>query len=88
MNIIYPVRSIRRGNKDGWYIRIDLSNAFGKINRNKLWRILYEKGQPTELIKMIESCRNNHKLRGGHNGGLGQLTTSNVGGFQGSLLVL
>ena len=34
-------------------ISFDLSKAFGRINRNKLWWILYEKGIQIKLIRNI-----------------------------------
>ena len=35
-------------------ILIDLSKAFGPINRNILWTILYGTGLPCEFIKQIK----------------------------------
>ena len=41
-------------NKNTGYIILDLSKAFGEMNRNKPWRILYEKGIPIELLNMVK----------------------------------
>ena len=35
-------------------ILLDISKAFGRIDRKQLWRILYEKGLPVNLIKLIK----------------------------------
>ena len=51
MGIIYHMRNKLTNNENTGYILLDTSKDFGKINRNKLWRILYEKGLPIELLK-------------------------------------
>ena len=65
-------------------ILIDLSKAFGKIDRNKLWWILYKKGLPLKLIKALVGGHTNTTLRSKHDGKLGPYIANNVGVFQGS----
>ena len=43
-------------------ILLDLSRAFDRINRNKLWNILYQKGLPINFIEMLICGHNNTKL--------------------------
>ena len=64
-------------------ILFDLSKAFDKINREKLWRILYEKGLPIKTIQQIIIGRSGNSLFGKHNGVLGA-KVDNKGVFQGS----
>ena len=49
-------------NKIQGQILIDLSKAFDRVDRNKLWGILYEKGLPIPFIKMIKIGHNNNQL--------------------------
>ena len=50
-NLLRKKQTYRRQNK--WGILLDLPIAFGGVNRNKLWLILYEKGTPKPLIKPL-----------------------------------
>ena len=73
-------------NKVKGQLLIDLSKAFGRIQRNKLWWILYEKGIPTNLLKIIILGHTDTKLCARHNGKLGTPVNNNTGIFQGSPL--
>ena len=52
-------------------ISFDLSKAFDRINRNKLWWILYEKGIPVILIHLLWLGHDMNLLQGKRNGALG-----------------
>ena len=64
-------------------ISIDLSKAFDMINRNKIRRILYEKGIPMPIIHNIIKGHHDNILRGKHNGAMGNKIPYNKGAPQG-----
>ena len=51
MDIIHHVKNKLLENTNGGYVLLGLSKAFGEINRNKIWWVLYGKGLPINLIK-------------------------------------
>ena len=51
-------------------IRLDLSKAFGAVNRDILWEVLYERGLPSNLIQIIMGNQGT-KLRPENNGIIG-----------------
>ena len=53
-------------------ILIDLSKAFGSVNRELFWEILYRKGIPAQLITRIRTWNGNTKLRPAAKGNLGK----------------
>ena len=63
---------------------MDLSKAFGAINRTLLWTTLYKKGIPEEMIKHIRRGHTGTKLAPKYKGKYGKLNESNIGVFQGS----
>ena len=65
-------------------ILFDLTKAFDKINREKLWIILYEAGLPLNFIKFIIKGHENNKLCCKFNGKLTNPIDNNVGVFQGN----
>lgn len=42
---------------------IDYIKAFDRINRNELWRILYNRGIPLHLVEVIRNIYNNSKIQ-------------------------
>ena len=70
------------------HISFGLSKAFDRINRNKLWWVLYEKGLPIKLIQSIKKGHENNWLQGKRNGVRGSKinnnNNNNKGVFQGS----
>ena len=65
---------------------IGLSKAFGGIQRNKLRRVLYEKGIPRNLLKIITLGHTGAKLCARRKCKLGNFVKNNTGIFQGSPL--
>ena len=49
-------------------ILLDLAKAFDRIDRTKLWNILYQKGLPINLIKQIKKGRTGNMLRSKQSG--------------------
>ena len=68
------------------HIAFDLSKAFGRINRDKLWWILYEKGLPIKLIRYIWLGRDVNLLQGKYNGITGSKIHNNKGVPRGSVI--
>ena len=60
-------------------ILLDLSKAFDRIDRAKLRNILYEKGLPTNLTKLIKEGRINNMLRIKQNGKYANGINNNIG---------
>ena len=65
---------------------MDLSKAFGAINRAQLWTTLYKKGIPLETIVHIRKGHRDAMLRAKHQGKYGDASKNNVGVFQGSAI--
>jgi len=51
---------------------MDLSKAFGAINRTQLWTTIYKKGIPMETISQIRKGRKNTMLSAEHQGTYGE----------------
>jgi len=51
---------------------LDLSKAFGRVNRQKMLTILAEKGLPINMIKIIEMMHRNTTLKPNQNNILGK----------------
>ena len=85
-DIIFCLKTeIYKKNEPHGQILFDLTKAFDKINRNKLWNMLYEKGLPIILIQIINGHINNLLCcKIGNN--LNKTISNNVGVFQGSPL--
>ena len=85
-DIIFHIkRNIIKNNING-QILLDLSKAFGRIDRTKLWDILYEKGLPIELIDLIKKGHTGNYLCSKINNQYTKLIKNNIGVFQGSPL--
>ena len=67
-------------------ILLDLSKAFGGINRNKLWYSLYEFGLTKNLTRAIINCHLDAQLCAKHLNNRCPLIPNNIGGFRGSPL--
>ena len=65
---------------------MDLTKAFGCVNRKILWTTLYKAGLPIQLIKHIRQGNQNTVLRCKDNRTYGAPIQNNVGVFQGSAL--
>ena len=65
-------------NKITGEILFDLSKAFGRINRLKLWEILYGKGIPIIFIKYIIMGREEAEISATHNGVLSGKVENNA----------
>ena len=50
------------------HIPVDLSKAFGRINRTKLGWILYEEGRPMKLTKQMYRGNNGNIIQGKNEG--------------------
>ena len=85
-DFISPIKNKMAKTKYMGQILLDLSRAFGRINRNQLWLILYEKGLPKNTITMLIDAHINTTLRCRHDGKLGPEVINNIGVFQGSPL--
>ena len=70
-------------NEISGHISFDLSKAFDRVNRDKLWWMLYEKGLPVKLIHLIWLGRDMNLLQGKHNGIMGSKIRNNKGVSQG-----
>ena len=53
MDIIFQIKQNFLTNRSEGQILFDLTQAFGKINRDKLWQILYEKDYRLNLSKIL-----------------------------------
>ena len=67
-------------------ILFDLSKAFGEINRDILWTVLYGRSLPSNLIKIITMGHQGTKLMPRNNGIIGGKVINNIGAFRGSPL--
>ena len=65
---------------------MDLTKAFGKVNRTLLWTTLYKKGLPIEMINRIRRGHKNTTLAPKLKNKYGKATENNVGAFQGSAI--
>ena len=65
---------------------MDLSEAFGTINRAKLWTTLYKNGLPLEMIITVRQGHQNTTLCAKNQGGYGKQIINNIGVFQGSAI--
>merc|ERR1712112_748961 len=84
-SIFHAKRNFIKNNIQG-QILIDLSKAFDRVDRNKLWKILYEKGLPISFINMIKIGHDNNQLCSKVKGEYSKLINNNIGVFQGSPL--
>ena len=84
IDAIYNIkRNLVKKQRNG-EILLGLSNAFDRIDRVELWNILYEKGLPANLIKLIKEGHINNMLRSKQNGKYANEINNNIGVFQGS----
>ena len=81
---IYYIKQNFIRNKIIGHISFDLSKAFGWIDRNGLWRILYEKGTPTKLIDIAIKGSTSNAFLGKLDGVSGEGIGGNKGVFEGS----
>ena len=81
--IYYIKKNFSKNLIDG-HIAFDLSKAFDRIDRNKLWWTLYRKGLPIRLINFIINGHSDNTLSGRHNGNIGKAVNNDKGVFQGS----
>ena len=81
---IYYIKQNLIQNRIRGHISFDLSKAFDRIDRNKLWWILYEKGVPIKLIEIIIKGHTDNTLAGKLNGELSNEIENDKGVFQGS----
>ena len=81
---IYYIKQNFIQNKIIGHISFDLSKAFDRIDRNKLWWILYEKGMPIKLIDIIIKGHTDNTLVGKLNGLFSNEINNDKGVFQGS----
>merc|ERR1712112_154893 len=84
-SIFHAKRNFIKNNIQG-QILIDLSKAFDRVDRNKPWKILYEKGLPLSFINMIKIGHENNQLCSKVKGEYSKLINNNIGVFQGSPL--
>ena len=68
MDAIFCIKQQFIKNEIQWHISSVLSKAFDRINRNRLWWILYEKGIPPQLIRNIIQGHTGNILQGKHEG--------------------
>ena len=86
IDVLYLLNNQFKNEKTNQLILLDLSKAFDTINRDLLWAILYERGLPSNLIKIIRMGHQGTKLRPKNNGIIGEKVINNKGVFQGSPL--
>jgi len=67
-------------------VLMDLSKAFGRVNRQTLWAALYKAGLPLIMIDHIRQGHQHTTIRYKDNGTYGPPTTNNVGVSQRSAL--
>ena len=84
MDAIFHVKRQFGKNEIHGHISSDIPKAFGGINRNKLWRILYGKGPLLEILRKIIQGRTGNIPHGENDGELGAEIINNKGAFQGS----
>ena len=58
---------------------MDLSKAFGSINRTIRWATLYKKGLPEETIRHIRGGHTGTRLAPKYKGKYGKLNENNIG---------
>ena len=58
-------------------IMLDISQAFGSVNREIRWAIVYKKGIPRQLIQRIRMGHENTKIRPKPKGNLGKRQDNN-----------
>ena len=61
---------------------MDLSKAFGTINRTLLWTTLYKKGIPEEMIRRVRRGHTGTRLAPKYKGRYGKLNENNIGASQ------
>ena len=86
MDIIYLIKNKYIKGEIKGQILLDLSKAFDRINRSKLWYILYEYGLPENLLYAIVNSHQNTQLSARHQNNRGPLIPNNIGVFQGNPL--
>merc|ERR1712105_7076 len=77
---------IAKSTQNTQIVLMDLTKAFGKVNRTILWTTLYKKGLPIDMITHIRRGHQNTQLLPKTKGKYGTATTNNVGVFQGSAI--
>ena len=65
---------------------MDISKAFGTINRAKLWTTLYTKGVPGEMIRHIGRGHQGTRLAPKYRGRYGEAKGNNIGVSQRSAI--
>ena len=65
---------------------MDLSKAFGTANRTLLWKTLYKKGVPEEMIRHIRRGHRGTRLAPKYRGRYGEAKGNNIGVFYGSAI--
>jgi len=65
---------------------MDLTKAFGAVNRNILWTTLCEKGAPIQTILHVKRGHRKTTLQAKYNRTYGEKTENNIGVFQGSAI--
>ena len=63
---------------------MDLTKAFDCINRSLLWAVLYRKGIPIDLIRMLKEGHKRTTLAPKNKGTYGKDVEVNIGVFQGA----
>ena len=83
-DLIYFIKTKLTQTKTQGQLLMDLSKAFGRIDRNTLRWILYRKGLPLPFIKTIIQGHTDTLLCSRHKGIHGPYIENNIGVFQGS----
>jgi len=81
--IIKVEQYVENANHGAEILLMDLSKAFGAINRTLLWETLYKEGIPIDMTKHIRQGRRDTKLAPKYKGKYGAPSADNRGIFQG-----
>ena len=84
--IIKVEQYIEQEDNNGKVLLMDLSKAFGAIDRTLLWTTLCKKGLPVEMIRHIQRGRKGAKLSPKYRGRYAESKDDNIGVFQGSAI--
>ena len=63
MGFIFRIKQKNANNESDGQLLVDFTQSFGKVDKDKLRRILYEKGIPVRLKKSYTLPRQQHSLR-------------------------
>ena len=77
--IMKAEKYIEQEDKKGKVPVMDLSKAFGTINRTLLWATLYKKGLPEQMIRHIRRGHQGPRLAPKYRGRYGEAKENNIG---------